>query len=392
MSVVSKKNYITFGEPDIGKEEVKAVSDVLKSRWIGTGPKTQQFEKAICDYTGAKAACALNSCTAALHLALVGKGIGAGDEVITTPLTFCASANAIVHAGAKPVFVDVDPATMNIDPARIEKAITKRTKAILPVHMAGRPCEMDAILRIAKKHRLIVIEDAAHALGASYRGKRVGNLSDVTCLSFYVTKNITTAEGGMITTNDKKFADHIRVLSLHGMSKDAWKRYSASGYAHYEVVVPGFKYNLTDMASALGLVQMKKMARSAVRRTKIWNEYAKSFRDLPITLPSPTPSHMVHARHLYTVLVDTKTAGMSRDDFMQALHERGVGTGVHFRPVHLHEYYRKRFGFKKGAFPHAEYIGERTVSLPLSSALSEAQVARIVRAVREILLAAKRHG
>ncbi|RJQ34470.1 DegT/DnrJ/EryC1/StrS aminotransferase family protein [Candidatus Parcubacteria bacterium] len=383
--VSAQKPYLTFGAPDIGKEEIGAVTSVLRSSWLGTGPKTHDFEHLVGKYTGAQAACALNSATAALHLSLVGLGIGAGDEVITTPLTFCASANAIIHAGATPVFVDVERDSMNIDPTKIEKAITKKTKAILPVHMAGRPCNMEAIKKLARKHKLFVIEDAAHALGASYKGKKIGSLSDATCFSFYVTKNIITGEGGMITTNDKQFADRVRILSLHGMSKDAWKRYSASGYSHYEVVVPGFKYNLTDLASAIGIEQMKKISRFNARRKKIWDIYSKAFKDLPVVLPAPIPADIEHARHLYTLLIDEKTTGLSRDAFMQALHERGVGSGVHFRPVHLHAYYREHFGYKEGDFPHAEYIGERTVSIPFSSALTDREVSRVIKAVREVI-------
>jgi dTDP-4-amino-4,6-dideoxygalactose transaminase len=391
MTPTPRAGYITFGAPDIGEDEVRAVTKVLRSKWIGTGPKTKEFEEILKRYTGAKFACAVNSCTAALHLALVAKGIGKGDEVITTPLTFCASANVILHVGATPVFVDVDPETMNIDVTKLERAITRRTKAILPVHMAGRPCDMGAVRRIAKRHKLAIIEDAAHALGAAYRGKRIGTFGDATCFSFYVTKNVTTGEGGMVTTNDAKLALRIKVLSLHGMSKDAWKRYSASGYKHYEVVEPGFKYNLTDIASALGIEQMRKLGRFQARRKFIWNAYTKAFHDLPVTLPAPEEPGTTHARHLYTLLIDRKRTGISRDDFMQELHARGIGSGVHFRPVHLHRYYKQRFGFKRGDFPDAEYIGDRTVSIPFSSALTDAEVARVIRAVREILRAHAPH-
>lgn len=382
---MKKDPYIVFGAPCIGEEETRAVIKTLRSRWIGTGPQAAELEKSVAKYAGAKFGRAVNSGTAALHLALVAHGIGKGDEVITTPLTFCASANVILHAGATPVFVDVERETMNIDPKKIEKAITKRTKAILPVHMTGRPCEMDAILKLARRHKLIVIEDAAHAIGASYKGKMIGGLSDATCFSFYTTKNITTAEGGMLTTNKEAIAQKVKVLSLHGISKDAWKRFSKEGYRHYEAVAPGYKYNLTDIAAAMGVVQMKKIQKMQKRREEVWRAYDRAFKDLPVTRPAPTPSHMKHARHLYTLLIDKKECGMSRDEFMQALHERGIGSGVHFIPVHRHKYYREAFGFKKGDFPNAEYVGERTVSLPLSGCLKEGEVARIVKAVREIV-------
>ncbi|MBI4778932.1 DegT/DnrJ/EryC1/StrS family aminotransferase [Candidatus Falkowbacteria bacterium] len=323
------------------------------------------------------------------YLSLLVCGIGAGDEVITTPLTFCATANTIIHSGAKPVFVDVDSETMNIDVKLIERAITKRTKAIMPVHLAGRPCEMDEIIKIAKKHRLVVIEDAAQALGSEYKGRKIGQIGDLTCFSFYVTKNIITGEGGMVATENKEFADKIKIYALHGMSKDAWKRYSDDGYRHYEVIFPGFKYNMTDMQASLGLHQLKRIAVFDKKRQKIWNLYNAAFKNLPVGLPAPISKEIHHNKHLYTLLIDKNKCGVSRDEFMQELHKRGVGTGVHFIPVHLHKYYRERFGYKPGDYPKAEYIGERTVSLPLSAKLTSPDVNRIIKAVREIILANK---
>ena len=387
MKLAGSKKYITFGAPYMGNEEIRAVTAVLRSGWIGTGAKAVAFEKTVAKYVGAKFACAVNSCTAALHLGLVAKGIGAGDEVITTPLTFCASANVIVHAGAVPVFVDISRETMNIDEKKIESAITSRTKAIMPVHMTGRPCNMDAIRALARKHKLVVIEDAAHAIGAEYKGKKIGTLSDITCFSFYTTKNITTAEGGMLMTDDRMLAERIRMLSLHGISKDAWKRYGAGGYVHYETIEPGFKYNLTDIAAAMGIAQMKKISRFNARRKEIWDVYNKNFRDLPVTIPAEIPTAIKHARHLYTLLIDEKKAGITRDEFMHKLHKRGIGSGIHFSALHLHKYYRERFGYKKGDFPEAEYVGDRTVSLPLSAGLTDTEVKRICEAVREIILA-----
>lgn len=378
------KKYIIFGSPYIGREEIAETVKTLKSGWIGTGPKTAQFEKLVSGYVGAKYGLALNSCTAGLHLSLLVCGVRPGDEVITTPLTFCATVNTIIHAGAKPVFVDVDRRTMNIDAAKIEKAITERTKAIIPVHLAGRPCDMDKIMKIAKKHKLFVIEDAAQALGSEYKGKKIGQIGDLTCFSFYVTKNIITGEGGMVTTNNKDFADKIKIYALHGMSKDAWKRYSDDGYKHYEVVFPGFKYNMTDLQASLGLHQLKKIFAFDKIRQKIWDLYNAAFKDLPVELPAPFEKNTHHNKHLYSLLIDKEKAGLSRDDFMRELHRRGIGTGVHFIPAHLHKYYRERFGYKKGDYPNAENIGERTVSLPLSAKLSLADARRVVKAVREV--------
>lgn len=383
---MAKKTYITFGAPLIGEEEIKEVIDSLQSGWIGTGPKVHKFEEILKKYTGSEYALSLNSCTAALHISMLVSGIGPDDEVITSPMTFAATANTIIHTGAKPIFVDIDRESMNIDPDLIEKAITKRTKAIIPVHMAGRPCEMDKIMKIAKKHKLYVIEDAAQAIGAEYKGRKIGSIGDLTCFSFYVTKNITTGEGGVITTARKDWAEKIAIYRLHGMSKDAWKRYGDSGYNHYDFVYPGYKYNLTDIAAAIGIHQMAKIEGFGKKREKIWNYYNKNLKDLPIAIPSKWPDFIKHARHLYTILIDKEKAGISRDEFMQKMHESGIGTGVHFNPVHLHSYYRNNFHYKKGDFPNAEFIGERTVSIPLSPALTELEVKRIAETIRKIII------
>jgi dTDP-4-amino-4,6-dideoxygalactose transaminase len=383
--MTKSKKYIIFGSPYIGRGEIVEMVKTLNSGWIGTGPKAARFEQMISQYVGSKYALALNSCTAGLHLSLLVSGIGPSDEVITTPLTFCATVNTIIHVGAKPVFVDVDKRSMNINVKKIEKAITKRTKAIMPVDLAGRPCEMDAIMKIAKKHKLIVIEDAAQALGSEYHGKKIGSIADLTCFSFYVTKNVITGEGGMVATDNKDYADKIKIYALHGMSKDAWKRFSDDGYKHYQVVFPGFKYNMTDMQASLGIHQLKRIVRFDKKRQKIWHQYLAAFKNLPLELPAPFAPKTHHNKHLFTILIDKDKCGISRDQFMQLLHERGIGSGVHYNPVHLHKYYRERFGYKPGDFPNAEYIGERTVSLPLSAKLSKSDVRRIIRAVREII-------
>lgn len=379
------KDYIVFGAPAIGDEEIAEVVDSMKTAWLGTGPKVEKFENIVKDYLGVKYAVALNSCTAGLHLSLLVNDIKEGDEVITTPLTFCSTVNSIMHSGAKPVFVDIDPQTDNILENNIESAITAKTKAIIPVHMAGRPCRMDVILKVAKKHSLIVIEDVAHAIGAEFKGDKIGGLSDISCFSFYVTKNIVTGEGGMITTNNKELADKIKVYALHGMSHDAWSRYSDKGYKHYEVVYPGYKYNMMDLQAAIGMHQMAKIEKFDARRKEIWDYYNRELSGLPLVLPASIEPDIKHARHLYRILVDKKKIGMDRDNFLCALHERKIGTGVHFKPVHLHKFYREKFGFKEGDFPNAEYVGERTVSLPLSAKLNDTDVERVVSAIKEVI-------
>jgi dTDP-4-amino-4,6-dideoxygalactose transaminase len=376
--------YIIFGSPIIGEDEIAALQRTAASCWIGTGPRVHEFQTAFASYVGSKHAMAVSSCTAALHLSMVVSGVGPGDEVVTTPMTFCATANAIIHTGATPVFADCQRDTMNIDPAAIEAAITRRTKAILPVHFAGRPADMDAIGAIAKKHRLLVIEDAAHAVESVYKGRKIGAISDLTCFSFYVTKNITTGEGGMVTSNDPDLAKKIQVYGLHGLSADAWSRFSDKGYKHYDVVFPGFKYNLTDLAATLGLVQLPKAEQWLRRRNEVWAIYDEAFADLPAIRPAPAEPDTVHARHLYTLMIGDDTP-VERDEFMLAMHKKGIGTGVHYRALHDHPYYAERWGYAPEQFPNAHWIGARTVSLPLTPKLGDHEVERVVRAVREVL-------
>ena len=379
---VGRERFLVFGAPNIGEEEIREVMDSLRSGWIGTGPKVERFEEQFRCYVGARHAVAVNSCTAALHLALVVSGIGPGDEVITTSLTFAATANAIIHSGATPVLVDCDAATGLIDPERVAAAVTPRTRAIVPVHLHGRPCDMDAILAVAGRHGLLIIEDAAHAVEAAYHGRKVGTIGHLTCFSFYVTKNITTGEGGMVTTEDPALARQLKTYALHGMTSDAWKRFSASGYRHYDVAYPGFKYNMTDLQAAIGLHQLAKIGAWLVRRDAIWRRYSEAFGDLPLGLPAADDPETVHARHLYAVRIDAARVGCGRDEFMQRLHDLGIGTGVHYRPVHAHSYYRERFGYRDDDFPTATRVGDETLSLPLSSGLADADVADVIRAVR----------
>jgi len=364
---------------------IDEVVDSLRSGWIGTGPKVARLEAMVREYTGAVHTVAVNSCTAALHLSLLAADVGAGDEVITTPMTFCATANSIIHAGGRPVFVDCDRDTQLIDVKQIEAAITPRTKAIVPVHFAGRVCDMQAISDIARRHNLRVIEDAAHAIEGRYAGKKVGTMSDMTCFSFYVTKNVTTGEGGMVATADPDLADRIKTQALHGMSRDAWKRFSDAGYKHYEVVSPGFKYNMMDLQAAIGLHQFDHVEIWLGRRNEIWQRYSDELRDLPIGLPPKDDPHSRHARHLYTLMIDPDSAGITRDEFMTRMHKRNIGTGVHYVGVHMHPWYRENLGTRAEDFPNATWISERTVSIPLTPHLEDQDVTDVIDAVRESL-------
>lgn len=380
-----RTGYLVFGAPLIGEEEIEELVATVRSGWIGTGPRVAQFQTSFAAYTGASHAAAVSSATAALHLSFVAAGLEPGDEVITTPLTFCASVNAIIHAGAVPVLADCDPVSMNIDPAEVERKITPRTKAILPVHFAGRPCDMDKLCAIAARHQLKVVEDCAHAIETEFNGRHAGTFGDFGCFSFYATKNLTTAEGGMVITRHESDIARIRILALHGMSKDAWKRFSDEGYNHYDVVECGFKYNMTDIQAALGIHQLRRIEKSWRRRKAIWDHYSDSFADLPLGLPAPPAPGTKHGLHLYTVLVDPAEAGITRDQFIKALHARNIGTGVHYRSIPEHPYYRDRYGWQPEAYPVAARIGRHTLSLPLSAKLSDDDVEDVITAVRSVL-------
>ncbi len=385
MSYRRREKFLVFGAPQILEEEIQEVVATLRSGWLGTGPKAHLFEAMFREYIGVEYALALSSCTAGLHIAMIAAGIGAGDEVITTPLTFAASANAVIHAGAKPVFADVEPETLNLDPEQVERRITPKTRAIIPVHLYGRPCNMDALTQIARDRNLLIIEDAAHAIESVYHGRKIGTFGAAGCFSFYVTKNVVTGEGGMVTTNDEELADKIKILSLHGLSRDAWKRYSDSGYKHYEVVYPGFKYNMTDIQASLGIHQLNRVEENLKKRERIWARYDEAFSDLPVDLPAPPEAGTRHARHLYTLLLQTERIGMSRDEFMNRLHEENIGSGVHFIALHLQKYYRETFGYRPDDYPVAYAASQRTVSLPLSAKLTDQDVEDVVSAVRHIL-------
>ena len=376
---------VRFAPQAIGELEIAEVVATLRSGWLSTGPRVAEFEQAFAAYTGAPHAIALNSCTAGLHLSLLAAGVGPGDEVVTTPLTFCATANTVVHVGATPRFADVDPLTWNLSPASVLGALSPRTRAVIPVHYAGRPAAVSAFREIANRYGLVLVEDAAHCVEGRAEGAKIGTTGDLTCFSFYATKNLTTGEGGMVTTASAEWAARIRTLSLHGMSRDGWARYGRGGTPHYDVVMPGYKYNMMDLQAAIGLHQLAGIADRLRRREAIWRMYDEALADLPVTRPAAPARGDVHARHLYTILVDCD-AGWQRDDLVEALSRDGISTSVHFRAVHLHSYYRDRFGLTRGMFPVAERISDSTISLPLSAAMTDGDVALTIDALRRRLL------
>jgi dTDP-4-amino-4,6-dideoxygalactose transaminase len=386
MPVRARDRFLVFGQPVLGDTEIDAVVDCLRRRWIGTGPKVHQFEKEFAAYRGSPYAVAVGSCTAALHLSILALGIAAGDEVITTPMTFCATINAIIHTGATPVLADCDRWTNNLTAAAIEAKITARTKAILVVHMCGRPCDMDAIMEVARRHKLLVVEDCAHAIEATINGRPVGTFGDVGCFSFYATKNITTAEGGMILTADEALADRIKILGLHGLSKDAWKRFADAGYQHYEVVSSGYKCNMTDLQAALGLAQLVQIEGFARRRSELWEIYNQAFADLPCHLPMPPAPDTVHAHHLYTPILRLEDLRVDRDAVLDAMTAENIGVGVHYLAITQHRYYRDTFGWRSEDVPNAEFISARTLSLPLSAGLDDQDAADVCHAFRRVLL------
>jgi UDP-4-amino-4,6-dideoxy-N-acetyl-beta-L-altrosamine transaminase len=369
----------------IGNEEINEVVDTLKSDWITTGPKTEKFEEMFKGYVGCGHAIAVSSCTAALHLSLVANEIGEGDEVLTSPFTFAACADVIVHQNAKPVFVDIDKETYNIDPAKIEEKITEKTKAIIPVHYAGHPCEMDEILKISKEWDIVTIEDAAHAVSAIYKNKKIGTIGNITCFSFYATKNLTTGEGGMITTDDNALAEKMRILRLHGLSKDAWKRYSSEGSWCYEILYPGYKYNMTDIQAAIGIHQLEKLEQRQKRREEIAKNYNEAFADVPEIFIPKVRKYIRHAWHLYPIQINTNLLRIDRARFIDALAAENIGTSVHFIPIHLHPYYRDRYKFKRGDFPNAEHVYDREVSLPIYPKMTDKDVKDVIAAVKKII-------
>ena len=375
---------LPFHVPFIEEEDLRAVEAVLKSGWITTGPKVQEFEQAFARFLGARHAVAVSSCTAALHLALDAIGLKAGEEVLVPTLTFTATAEVVAYFKARPVLVDCEPRFFNIDIHDAQKKITPKTRAVIPVHFAGQPCDMDGLLELAHQRHLVVIEDAAHALPAKYRGRYIGTLSPLTAFSFYATKTITTGEGGMVTTDDDALAARIRLMGLHGMSRDAWKRYSAEGSWRYEVLEAGYKYNLTDMQAALGLVQLNKCERMWKRRAELADRYSRGLSSLEaFRIPQLAP-HVQHAWHLYFVLVEPTVLKIQRDQVIEELRQRGIGTAVHFIPLHFHPYYQREWGYRVGQFPVAEAYFERCISLPIFPGMTDGDADRVIESLRDI--------
>jgi dTDP-4-amino-4,6-dideoxygalactose transaminase len=376
---------IPFHVPSVGEEEIQAVAETLRSGWLTSGPQVLEFEREFARYAGAAHAVACCSGTAALHMALRSTGIQEGDEVITSPYTFVASTEVILYLGATPVFVDIDPRTLNIDPAAIAAAVTERTRAILPIHIAGYPCEMDPILEIAREHGIAVIEDAAHALPAAYKGRRIGSIGTSTAFSFYATKNLTTGEGGMVTTDDPTIADQMRVLRLHGITGDAWKRYMKGGRWYYEVVEQGYKYNMPDIQAALGRVQLGRLDGLDVVRHRLAAQYSEALADCPVIPPPGEDADHRSALHLFIIRLDPKKTAWTRQAFIESLHDQGIATSVHFIPVHLHPYYQE-MGYRRGMFPNAERAYDAAVSLPFYPAMPESSVDRLLSTVHSLLL------
>ena len=383
VAVRPREKRLVFGAPVIGEVEIASVVDCLSSNSIGLGARVEQFEQEFAGYKGAPYAAAVSSGTAAIHLALLALGIGPGDEVIAPAMTFCSTIHSIVHTGAQPVLVDCTPSTFNIDPALIEQKITPRTKAILVVHMCGRCCQMDSILALARRRGLRVIEDCAHAIEATDRGRPAGLMGDAGCFSFYPTKNIATCDGGMVITRDAKLRERVKVLSLHGMTAGAWSRF-VGGPTGYEVVEAGFKYNMTDVAAALALPQLATVEEYWQRRQQVWLAYNQRLAGLPLQLPAVAAPDSRHAYHLYTPLLSLEEIGAPREKIIAALDAENIGAGIHYVPVHQHPYYRRRFGFTDSDFPHASYVGERTISLPLSPAMSPQDIEDVATALTRI--------
>lgn len=381
----ARPDFLPFARPDVDEQEIDAVTQVIASGWLTTGPKTREFETTFADYVGAKHAIAVNSATAAMHLALEAAGLQAGDEVITTTMTFAATAEVVRYFNAKPVLIDIESPTFNIDVNQIEAAVTPRTKAIIPVHVGGQAADMNAIQAIANRYGLTVIEDAAHALPTLYKGRLVGSISDFTAFSFYATKTLATGEGGMITTNNDEWADRCRVMSLHGISKDAWKRYTSEGSWYYEIVAPGFKYNMTDVAAAMGLVQLSKLKRMNEKRQEIARRYDYAFTGHAALEMPATASYSSHPYHLYILRLNLDALTIDRAAFINHLREANIGASVHWIPLHMHPYYRETYGYRPEDFPVAYAEFQRIVSLPIYSAMSDQDVDDVINAVLSIV-------
>jgi dTDP-4-amino-4,6-dideoxygalactose transaminase len=383
-----RERMLPFGVPFIGDEEIAEVVDTLKSGWISTGPKTKRFEDQFAEYIGARYALALNSCTAGLHLSLVVSGIGRGDEVIVPSMTFGASANVVEHVGARPVFADIDPVTLCLAPSEIERLLTARTKAVMAVHYGGMPCDMDAINEVAARHALSVIEDAAHAVGAKYKGRMIGNISPLTNFSFYANKNLSTAEGGMTTTNDPAIEEKLRVYHLHGLGRDAWMRYHSKRFMPSEIVAPGYKYNMTDIQASLGTHQLRKQEGFIARREVLARYYDEAFSEfdgLIRTQARPHDGQSRHVLHLYVIMFDMARVKVSRNEMIDALLAENIGAALHFWPLHMMPYYRETYGYKPDDLPVARGVGESVMSLPLTPQMSDRDAQDVVAAVTKVV-------
>ena len=380
-----REAFLPVALPSIGDREKEAVSEVLESGWMTTGPRAIRFGERVAELSGATHGLALNSCTGALHLSLAAVGVSPGDEVITSTWTFCSTVNVILHSGAKPVLVDVEPDTLNLDPAKVRAAITPRTKAIMPVHFGGHPAEQDELAAIAKEHGLAIIEDAAHAIGARYRGRPVGSFGTTTCFSFYAIKNVTTGEGGALVTSDDEVFERAQRLSLHGISKDAWKRYESVGSWYYEVTAPGFKYNLTDMAAAIGLVQLERLPEFSSRRSELVARYRAYFESTPELDLLSIRDHVDHAHHLFPILLRLDRLSIDRDRFIEALRAENIGTTVNFIPIHMHPFYRDHLSSPAGSYPVADETYPRLITLPLYPRMTDDDVDDVARAVFKLI-------
>jgi len=382
-----RSEFLPFSIPTIEDEEINEVVDSLRSGWITTGPKVKRFEEAFKSYVGAPYAVPLSSATAGLHLVLLALGLGPADEVITTPMTFAATVSMIVRGGAKPVLADIDPDTLNIDADKVREKITERTRAIVPVHFAGQPCDLDALFTLAKEFNLRVIEDAAHAVGTEYKGKRIGSFDSVSIFSFHPIKNITTGEGGMVCTRDEAFAEEISLLKFHGMSREAWKRYESSGTPNYDIMLPGFKYNMMDIQAALGIHQLAKLDGFIAKRSEIARFYNAAFAEVDeIMTPGLVPYDHRHAWHLYTPLIRIEKLAIDRDHFMAELKKANIGTGLHFKAVHHHPYYRRTLNIAPGELANADYASDRILSLPLFPRMTMDDARDVVEAVKDVIV------
>ncbi len=381
-----RTTFLPFSTPALGDDEINEVVDSLRSGWITTGPKVKRFEEAFRGYVGAPFAVPLSSATAGLHLTLLALKIKQGDEIITTPMTFASTVSMIILAGGTPVLADIEPGTLNIDVAKVAEKLTPRTRAIIPVHFAGQACDMDPLFALAKQHKLTIIEDAAHAAGTEYKGRKIGSLDSISIFSFHPNKNITTGEGGMVCTPDENLAEEVSLLKFHGMSREAWKRFAASGTPNYDIMLPGYKYNMMDIQAAIGLHQLPKLDSFIQRRTELAAQYNAAFAGLPeLALPAAAPYPQRHAWHLYTPLVRTELLTIDRDRFMAELKARNIGSGLHYKAIHHHAWYREHLPIADTELPNASYASERILSLPLFPGMSDSDLHDVVAAVIDVI-------